>query len=150
MLTIPARTIVVVLVAFLAACSAESMPTMSTVPVTPTPVRPVSNFPPLIGPSRTFVFDQEAGHPVNIGTEQSRFVLYDNGAFVLRYPNLVGVGYRGSYETTNGTIAFEWEGWSTAGSWGATGTLNGDRLTVRYNLIMQLSDFEDAIYRLVR
>ena len=46
----------------------------------------------------------------------------------------------------NGVITFAWEGWSVAGSWGATGTIRGDRLTVQYNLIMQLTDFEDAVY----
>lgn len=58
------------------------------------------------------------------------------------------VAYRGAYQTTNGTLNMDWEGWSTAGAWGATGTLNGDLLTVRYNLIMQLTDFDDATYRL--
>jgi hypothetical protein len=37
-------------------------------------------------------------------------------------------------------------GWSSAGPWGAAGTLGGNSLTVRYNLIMQMTDFEDAIY----
>jgi hypothetical protein len=45
-------------------------------------------------------------------------------------------------------ITFEWEGWSVAGPWGATGTITDGVLTVKYNLIMQLSDFEDAAYRL--
>jgi hypothetical protein len=32
----------------------------------------------------------------------------------------------------------------------ATGTLNDGSLTVQYNLNMQLSDFEDAVYGLKR
>jgi hypothetical protein len=82
-------------------------------------------------------------------TEQSRFVLYDNGAFVLQYASLGGE-YRGGYTESNGIITFEWEGWSLAGPWGATGTLNSGSLTVRYNVIMQLTDFEDAVYRLTQ
>jgi len=76
----------------------------------------------------------------------SRFVLYDNGAFVLQYSSLGEGGYRGEYKDANGIVTFEWEGWSVAGRWGASGTLRGDELTVQYNLIMQLTDFEDAVY----
>jgi hypothetical protein len=75
----------------------------------------------------------------------ARFVIYDNGAFVLQYVSL-GIEYRGGYTESDGVITFQWEGWSSAGAWGATGTLNDGSLTVRYNLIMQLSDFEDAVY----
>jgi hypothetical protein len=32
------------------------------------------------------------------------------------------------------------------GPWGAIGTLQDGTLTVRYNLVMELSDFEDAAY----
>jgi hypothetical protein len=80
-------------------------------------------------------------------TKKSRFVLYDDGGFALQYGGNIP-DYRGGYKTTNGAIVFEWEGSSTAGSWGATGTLKGSVLTVQYNLIMQLSDFEDAVYAL--
>jgi hypothetical protein len=45
-------------------------------------------------------------------------------------------------------IAFTWEGWSVVGPWGATGRLTGDSLTVQYNLVMQATDFEDAVYTL--
>jgi hypothetical protein len=46
----------------------------------------------------------------------------------------------------NGLITFAWEGWSVAGPWGATGSITDDSLSVRYNVIMQLSDFEDGVY----
>ena len=76
----------------------------------------------------------------------SQFVLYENGAFVLQY---AGIGeYRGRYTKTDDNFAFEWEGWSAAGAWGATATLKGDSLTVHYNLIMLMTDFEDAVYAL--
>jgi hypothetical protein len=114
----------------------------------PTPTSPLQpNFPPLSGPSRIFTFDHELSYRVMDYTKNSRFVLYDNGAFVLQYAICnCGGEYRGRYTEANGVITFEWEGWSVAGPWGATGTLQGATLTVQYNLIMGLSDFEDAAY----
>ena len=103
------------------------------------------NFPPLSGLSRTFTFNRELTYHLTDYTKQSRFVLYDNGAFVLQYVSLGGE-YRGGYTESNGVITFQWEGWSIAGAWGATGTLKDGSLTVQYNLIMQLSDLEDAVY----
>jgi hypothetical protein len=102
----------------------------------------------LSGRSRTFIFDRGLSYPVSGYTNESRFVLYDNGAFVLQYVGL-GIEYRGGYTEVNEVINFQWEGWSTAGPWGATGTVNGTSLTVRYNAVMQWSDFEDAMYALM-
>jgi hypothetical protein len=106
--------------------------------------------PPPSGPSRVFAFDHELSYPVSDYTRRSRFVLYDNGTFVLEFPvcNCQGE-YRGTYTAAAEDITFNWEGWSVAGPWGATGTLEGDILTVRYNAIMQLTDFEEAVYRRV-
>ena len=141
---------IVVLVALGAACgsSGPTSPTgTSQAPGLPSPTPPpVTKFPPLSGPSRTFVFDRELSYRVSDYTKKSRFVLYDNGAFVLQYPSLGEGGYRGGYEDANGVLVFEWEGWSVAGPWGATGTFKGDSLTVQYNEIMQWTDFEDAVY----
>jgi hypothetical protein len=116
------------------------------VPSLPAPPPP-TNFPALSGLSRTFTFDHELTYPLRDYTKQSRFVLYDNGAFTLQYVSL-GMEYRGGYTESNGVITFQWEGWSTAGPWGATGTLKDGSLTVQYNLIMTFSDFEDAVYGL--
>jgi hypothetical protein len=146
------RCAAVVLLVLSAACG-SSAPTSPTgthqrpalSSQSPTP-RPATNFPPLSGPSRTFVFDRELSYRVSDYTRNSRFVVYDNGAFVLQYPSLGELGYRGGYRDANGVIVFEWEGWSVAGPWGATGTLEGQSLTVRYNEIMQHTDFEDAVY----
>ena len=139
-----------VLLMLFAACgsSGPTLPTgTSQPPARPSPTPPpVVTFPPLSGPSRTFFFDHELSHPVSAYTKNSRFVLYDNGAFVLEYVSLGEGGYRGGYKDANGVITFEWEGWSSAGPWGATGTLQGDLLKVQYNLVMQMTDFEDAVY----
>ena len=139
------RGAVALLLALSAACggSPAASPTVtSQSPVVPS-AAPSTTFPPLTGPARTFVFDRQLSFPVSHYTSASRFVLCDNGAFVLQYPSF---GYRGGYTEANGVITFAWEGWSSAGPWSATGTIRGDQLTVQYNLIMQLTDFEDAVY----
>jgi hypothetical protein len=101
----------------------------------------------LSGPSRTFTFAHDLATAPRDYTTKSRFVLYANGAFALQYVSL-GLEYHGAYTESNGVINFAWEGSSIAGAWGATAALNDGSLTVRYNLIMQLSDFEDAVYGL--
>ena len=84
-------------------------------------------------------------------TRASRFVLYENGTFALQYwSGSQTPEYRGTYTESNGRVSFSWEGWSVAGPWGATGVLTSDSLDVTYNIIMSLSDFEDASYTLVR
>lgn len=141
---------VVVLLMLYAACgdSGPTSPTRTTsqqaVPV-PAPPAPPVTIPPLSGPSRTYVFDHELVYRVSDYTKNSRFVLYDSGAFALQYLDLSGE-YRGAYTATDSDIVFHWEGWSVAGPWEATGTLTVDLLTVKYNLIMQMTDFEDAVY----
>ena len=115
------RGAVVVLLVVSAACG-SSEPTAPTgtgqAPALPSaPPPPTTTFPPLSGPSRTFIFEHELSYRVSDYTRRSRFVVYDNGAFVLQY---VGLGeYRGGYTDANGIVTFEWEGWSTAGPWGA-------------------------------
>jgi hypothetical protein len=122
----------------------------SQVPAAPSsPAPPQTNFPRLSGQSRTFSFDHQLTYDLSGYTKQSRFVLYDDGGFALQYLSL-GLEYRGWYTESNGVVTFGWEGWSSAGAWGATGTLKEGSLTVQYNLIMQLTDFEDAVYRLTQ
>lgn len=144
------RGAAVFLVVLSTACGSSGPTTPTAIPQ-PLPVPaptapPTRTFPPLSGPSRTFAFDRELSYRVSDYTRKSSFVLYDNGAFVLRFS---GPGeYRGGYTVANGVITFEWEGWNVAGPWGAAGTIRGDSLTVEYNLIMQWTDFEDAVYAL--
>jgi hypothetical protein len=139
---------IVVLFVLCAACgsSGPASPT-GTGQAFPTPTaRPATTFPPLSGPSRTFVFDRELMYRVSDYTKKSHFVLYENGAFVLRFPSVGEGGYRGGYADADGVITFEWEGWNVTGPWGATGIVEGNSLTVRYNQVMQWTDFEDAVY----
>jgi hypothetical protein len=142
-------SVVAVLVMLAAACGGSGATSPSGTnqpPVVTVPPRPT--FPPLSGPSRTLVFERALANRVADYTIHSRFVLYDNGAFILRFPTVAGDGYRGGYTQVNGAITFEWDAWSPYGSWGATGTLHGNSLTVQYNSIMQGADFEDAVYML--
>ena len=147
---------VVVLLAHLAGCrnvmgpTAPSGPNVAPAVPVPSPPSPGQvSFPPLSGPSRTFVFDRQVSYPVS-HSQGSRFVLYDSGAFALEYPTFT---YRGAYRDTNGTIEFlfQFGGRGAAEPWDdATGTLNGDSLTVLYEETMQQNDFENAVYVLMR
>ena len=68
-------------------------PTVSGTPLPsfpPIPPERLMNFPPLVGPSRTFIFEGELSYRVSDYTWQSRVVLYDNGACLLQYPPSVG------------------------------------------------------------
>jgi hypothetical protein len=111
------------------------------------------NFPPLSGPSRTFIFDRELSYAVRDFTKKSRFILYDNGAFGLQYPGIEYV-YRGGYQDANGVLMFLFDsstGRSVNEPWDdATGTLEGDSLTIQYQESMQHADFENAVYVLLR
>jgi hypothetical protein len=147
------RGAVVVLLVLSATCGG-SVPTspsgtkpspMPTVTLPSPTLTPPTNFPPLSGPARTFTF-KGADYRVAEYTEKSRFDLYDNGAFSLDYLNLAGRPYRGSYTEENGFIDFTWDARSNVGTWGATGRLEGDSLKVQYNAMMQMADFEDAVY----
>lgn len=151
MVTTAARFITgVVLVASVSACGGRAptaptalLPVSTSTFVPPPPT--ASTMPPLTGPSRTFGFERALGASPFAYTEHSSFILYDNGAFVLRY-GLSQRDYPGTYAIDNGELTFQFEGFSDAKPWGAKGTLLGDTLTVRYSLIMALSDFDDAVY----
>ena len=148
MYTAISRGTLVGLVLLSIACgrSTPTAPTASSQgPVPSPPAPPPTNFPALSGLSRTFTFDHELTYHPSDYTKQSRFVLYDNGAFALQYVSLGGE-YRGGYTESNGVITFQWEGFICGAC--ATGTLKDGSLTVQYNLIMWLSGFEDAVYGL--
>ena len=113
------------------------------------PVRmPRRGFPAVSRPARVYVAVDWPTYPIHGSPLASRYVLYDDGTFALQYSsaNYPFFEYRGTHTEANGLITFNWEGWSSAGPWGATGSLSDDALSVRYNLVMQLSDFEDGVY----
>jgi len=105
-------------------------------------------FPAISAPGRIYLGTPPPSSSSQVGGYDSRYVLYDNGSFALQYATATSpfFEYRGKYTQSGATLTFTWEGWSAAGPWGSTGTLEGDTLTVKYNLIMQLSDFVDGTY----
>jgi hypothetical protein len=131
--------------AIIASCNKEKLPVSTTSQPTSQTTSQAS-FPPVTGTARVFNFLSQSSYAISGFTTRSRYVLYDNGTFVLQYADNGGFEYRGRYTEVNSIITFEWEGWSAAGPWGATGTLRGETLTLAYNPVMTLSDFEDAVY----
>ena len=122
-------------------------------PVTPTPTPPgqpppPGGQPPLTGPSVTYLFSGPLSYPVSGFTPRSKYVLYDNGAFALHYEGIEFV-YVGAYRPDeDGRIYLDFGADGAASAYSdAWGTLNDGLLEVRYNLLMQHSDFEDAAYK---
>jgi hypothetical protein len=140
------------------ACSDSHVPTAPTGPPPPTTSQPPpvpqaplppGSFPPVSTTGRIYDFSQELYPPAQDYTRASRFVLGEDGTFVMQIAMHINGGWnhRGTYQERDGVITFAWQDWS-AGV--ATGTLAEDTLTVRYNTFMMLTDFEDAIYREAR
>ncbi len=115
-------------------------PSASPAPVVQAP--PFNAFPAVPSRARVFVFSGRSTYQVRDYTTASRFVLQPSGAFALQYGSL-GVEYAGTYAEADGRIIFSFPGDSL---WNAVGTPNGDLLDVRYGLMMELSDFENAVY----
>ena len=115
----------------------------ATPPAAPAPIQSACAFAALAQPGRVFAF-ADAGAPVTSATRCSRFVLYDSGAFELQYGT--GAVYPGSYRQSGSALDLQWVGQSVAGPWHADATLVANTLSVHYNTIMQLTDFEDAVY----
>ena len=127
------------------ACSGTDRPTAPTVtntPATPVVAAPTGTpgFPPIVKPARVFPFEHQLSFAVMDYTKGSRYVLYDDGTFSLQYTR--GFEYPGKYTTANGVVTLVFQG----AGWTASGSLQGDELSVRYNQDMSLSDFEDAVY----
>ena len=97
---------------------------------------------PDVDPVGTFVFADVLGNPVSGFTRNSRFVLNADGSFTFEY-----VGFapqRGTYTMDAGTARLRLDLFSGE----AAGTFTDrDTLEVRYDIDLQASDFENAIYR---
>lgn len=133
--------VLLVLLAVTTACGSGPVAT----PTAPTPASgtPPPGFPAVTGAARTYVHAEAQG-----GLLVSRYVLHDDGTFALQYTSggYPSGEYRGTYSEAGGLVTFEWEGRSAAGPWGATAVLTEETLAVRYNLVMQMTDFEDGVY----
>jgi len=156
MMNLSIRCGAIVLLLLLAnACAEPETPTGPTAPIGTTaspptpPAPPAGSFPAVSRPARIYVFANGLRYPVQHWTIGSRYVLYDDGTFALQYLGSQGpFEYHGRYTEANAIITFRWEAnQDVAAPWRpATGTLTDEFLTVRYDLIMQLDDFEDAVY----
>jgi hypothetical protein len=140
-------TVLTVLLALLPGCSDSGSTPIAPAPRPEASPAPSPGFPPVLKPARIYGSPAPLNYPLQPYTVGSRFVLYDDGMFALQYGG--PLEYRGTYKEADGIITFAWEGRSTAGPWDATGSVVGKTLTVRFSLVMQHSDFEDAIYTLV-
>jgi hypothetical protein len=129
------------------ACHNADRPTGPTSLTSPQPstAQPPPTGGPELGLASTYVFSGPLSYPVQNYTATSRYVLRDGGGFSLEYPSLAYIGgYVGTYTYESGRVLFRF---AADARWGAVGTFNGDSLEVRYNDIMGLSDFENAVYR---
>jgi|SRR5688572_23448330 len=132
------------------ACGTADRPTSPT-PVPPAvtvqpppPVQPLPTVPVPSGSTR-FDFAGPLTYRVAHYTTTSVYVLNPAGTFALHYPELSAtLAYVGTYQQDGDHISFRFSG---SGAWEAEGTLDGDSLTVRYNIMMEMSDFENAIYQ---
>jgi hypothetical protein len=133
--------------------SLPAAPVTPVTPVAPAEWAPAPPFPALTRPGTIYaaadsVYDSAFSvqyHGSRLGT---RYVFYEDGTFGLQFSsaNHGFFEYRGRYVQTDARVTFDWDGWSTAGPWGATGALRGDTLTVSYNVVMMLTDFVDGVY----
>ena len=119
------------------ACSDVTGPVDTPLPPSSQPTVPA--FPATTGPAAIYV-EQNSLYP----PYSTRFVLYENGAFALQFPSSgLPLEFAGAYTRTDSLVTFEWR---SSRAWGATGILRGDELVVRYNVLMQMTDFVDGTY----
>jgi hypothetical protein len=140
------------ILAFVGACSrSETMPAPSPIQAPLAAVRPatwVPSWPSHSRAARAYAAVSPTPWSAHASALHSRFLLFDNGDVALQYSSASRpfFEYLGTYRENAGTVTFDWEGWSVAGAWGATGTITEQELAVKFNIIMSLSDFEDATY----
>lgn len=109
----------------------------------PGPLPPVPGFPPVAGAAG--IYDRISASFIPGG---SRYVLNDDSRFSLQYvrPDWGFFEYRGKYSRSGSLLTFDFDASNLAGAWQADGIVSGDSLIVKYNIVMQLADFEDGVY----
>jgi hypothetical protein len=78
----------------------------------------------------------------------SRYVFYEDSTFALQFssPRFGLFEYDGRYSRTDSKIELSFFDSNTAGPWNATAALNGDKMSVTYNIVMSFADFVDGVY----
>jgi hypothetical protein len=137
------------------ACSGDSPNWSPTAPASPEEPQPTPPPPPssISEEAVPGTYERRTPHDPNFvefhhGLLRSRFVLESDGDFRLEYESgrWGSFEYLGTYARDAARYVLDWEGWSSAGSWGAVAVFRGDCFTVEYNLVMVLSDFENGTY----
>jgi len=108
----------------------------------------VPGFPAVSRPARVYGVVEFGPYAYHGSKLASRYVLNDDGTFALQYSsaNYPFFEYRGTYREEAGLLRFEWRD----SRWDATGSLTADSLTVQYNFIMEMSDFEPGVYHRIQ
>lgn len=82
------------------------------------------------------------------GSLTGRYDIVEDGTFALQFLSARHgfFEYPGTYSAAGTTIDLSFDDSNIAGAWRATGTFDGDCLTVEYNIVMFLADFEAGEY----
>ena len=126
-----------------AACAGSTSP-LPDAPPTPGVESPSAAFPAVTRPATVYAATASLSRYPGSQPE-SRYVVYAAGDF--RFQILEEGELReltGRYTRAGAVLTFEWD--VARGLWSATGALNGDELTVRYNQAMRGADFVDDTY----
>jgi len=137
------RTALLALLVVSASCADTKLPNPPTAPAQPAVPASPTPAPTPGTPSRAFTFDPSTV-PFFAYTSASRYVLYDDGTFALVFPSLQNWELRGRYREASGRITFDFD-WNAQRA-GATAVLAGNSMTVTYNEMMYMSDFENGVY----
>lgn len=102
-------------------------------------------YPPVAKPASVY----DRAEPDSFGS-RSRYVIYDDGTFELQIASLQGGVWSvdGTYDRDLDTFQFAFDNDPVSESyrWRAAGTLDGTRLSIKYNEAARWHDFEDAVY----
>ena len=124
------------LVGLQVACSDSTIPQPTNVAVAP----PVREFPALTKPAEVFVARLPA-MPLN-----ARYVFYDDGTFAYQI-SLAAHDWPGRYTRRDSVLTMDWNAATPGlGAWMSRAIVHGDTLAVKYNVAMQMNDFEDGSY----
>ncbi|MES2524497.1 MAG: hypothetical protein V4617_17490 [Gemmatimonadota bacterium] len=109
-----------------------------------TPTTPPVPLPPTI--TRPSVLYQRVS-PSSYGSDAYLLSTGPDSAFVIVFPGGISHhAWSGQYSGGDSVLHFRYNAWSGGGTLGATGFLHGDTLLLKYNTIMQMTDFEDGVY----
>ena len=128
----------------LAGCKGTLLGPTKEYPAGPNKESPLQPFPqPLPNPAGVYDRISDSSIPGS-----SRYVLYGDGTFSLQYvrPDWGFFEYPGKYSRASSMLTFDFDASNLAGPWLADGIVSGDSLIVKYNIVMQLADFEDGVY----